>query len=72
MGLRTTLSRESALTRVDARLAGYVELAGCYREPEETWMLERVIADMERGGISWVLVSGAEGVEVWRGMGGVS
>lgn len=37
-----------------------------YRAPGETWMLERVVADMERGGIAWVLVRTRDGVELWR------
>jgi len=34
--------------------------------PDELWMLEAVIADMERGEIPHMLVGTAEEVEVWR------
>ena len=41
-------------------------MAGPYA-PQERWMLENVCADMRRGEIDFVIVSGRyDGLEVWR------
>ena len=45
-------------------------LAGPYAEGER-WMLEAVIADLNRGGIPWKLQSAGDNqVEIWRSVGG--
>ena len=59
-----------------ARRAGMKPLTQPYRLPHERILLDRVIADMKRGGINYALVSEKgstandgifEGVAVWRG-----
>jgi hypothetical protein len=62
--LRMPIARDLALQR------GYEALTVMYHA-EERWMLENVIADMERGGISYQLVGVLDKfdnylVEVWR------
>jgi hypothetical protein len=45
---------------------GYIALTTAYKLPDERWMLENVIADMERLGTDAVLVEVEGGPEVWR------
>ena len=66
MGRTMTLCLEGLLDPSDARHQGFWRLTEFYRVPGEVWMLERVVVDMERGGIAWVLVRTRDGVELWR------
>lgn len=54
------------MTPQAAEAAGYRALTTEYKLPEQQWMLDRVLADMRRGGIDTVIVTMARGPEVWR------
>ena len=54
------------MTPQAAEAAGYRALTTEYKIPEEQWMMDRVLADMKRGGIDTVIVSMARGPEIWR------
>jgi hypothetical protein len=54
------------MTPQAAEAAGYRALTTEYKIPEEQWMMDRVLADMKRGGIDTVIVSMARGQEIWR------
>ncbi len=45
--------------------AGYMELTNGYTQ-SVFWMMECVIADLNRGGIKWCLKPGMDGLAVWR------
>lgn len=49
-----------------ARAAGYRAVTHGYDLPREQVMLDNVLADMRRGSIEHVLVTGGGGVAVWR------
>jgi hypothetical protein len=50
-----------------AKEAGYRPMTNPYVLPAEAWMLQNVIADMERGKADYALVEvKVEQVEVWR------
>lgn len=54
------------MSAAEARARDYRPLTRPYRLPEEAWMLDRVVADMEQGGIEYAMVATASGPEVWR------
>ena len=62
----------SVMTPEAAAHEGFRPLTTEYQMPAESWMVERVIADLRRGGIAAVLVMplprvfGARRIEVWR------
>lgn len=47
-------------------MGGYRALTIEYKLPKEQWMMDRVIADMQRGNIEIVLVEMPLGTEIWR------
>ena len=49
-----------------AEECGCRPLTTAYYLPSEQWMLDKVLADMQRGNIEAVLVPDGGGVEVWR------
>jgi hypothetical protein len=54
-------------TKEAAKAAGYEAMTDPYIIPTEGWMLDNVIADLQRGKIGFALVQiGLSGVEVWR------
>lgn len=57
----------TTMTRFEATRAGFHPLTTGYRLPDEQWMLDNVLADMRRGGITHVLVKQKGSVAVWRG-----
>ena len=60
------MNQQEAMNEKDAKAQGYRPLTNDYDLPKEQWMLNNVLADMERGNIDAVVVSGSSGVEVWR------
>lgn len=56
------------LTEAEAHARGLRRMTTPYTLPNERWMLDNVIADMNRGGIAHALVEAPDvrNVEVWR------
>jgi hypothetical protein len=56
----------SEITSTEAMALGYRPMTTSYKIPNEQWMLDRVIEDMDRGQIKFALVTATGGGEVWR------
>ena len=54
------------LTVAQAMSRGLRAMTNPYYVPAEDWMLQNVVADMQRGKIVFALVQVGLGVEVWR------
>jgi hypothetical protein len=62
--MRTVASRLNRPT-AEQPLPGWTQvMEGCTKP--DAWMLEVCIAQLNAGGIKWMLVAGAEGTELWR------
>ena len=74
MNQSTTSQPNGSVLPSEARAQGYILVSGPYRPDEEDWMLRRVVVDLERGGMTVVLVwqraradrGGYMGLSVWR------
>ncbi len=53
-------------TRRQAERAGYRPLTTGFALPGEQAMLDKVVADLNRGCIDFALIKGDNGIEVWR------
>lgn len=53
-------------TTKEARSRGLVPLTTAYTLPDEQWMINAVIHDMQRGQTEHAVVHAALGAEVWR------
>ena len=54
------------ITKQQAKAEGYRPLTTAYTLPQEEWMLNNILADLQRGNINHALVAQSEGVEVWK------
>jgi len=54
------------ITKQQAKAEGYRPLTTAYTLPQEEWMINNIVADLQRANIKFVFVAESTGVEVWK------